>query len=732
MKRLLTLIISISIGTSLWATHIVGGDIHYEYLGDDQYRVILKVYRDCGTSGTGFDNVADVGLYLGTELQFTIPMNLSDATTSFLPIDTGDPCLDPPDGLCVAEAIYEEIVDIPYQEGTFHLTYQRCCRNTTLVNCESNDDIGMTVTTQIPDQQVWGDNSTPGFVNFPPVVICLNEPFVFDHSAFDPDGDSLYYRMCNPLLTNVAGFEINTPGPPPYPELQFYPEYSWDYPLDADPAFSIDAATGLLTGTPTQLGQYVVGICVEEYRNGELMTVTNRDFQFNIALCSQDIVANVPDEEPCQGLDIDFSNLSVGELWSWDFGDLTTEGDTSSVFEPSYSYPDSGSYTITLIVNPGFACADTTTVEVFAFEPITADFALQDEWCENGVANFDFIVEGEYTDDATFDWEFEGGNPSTDNGFDPDAAEWTDVGTYTVTVNIWDHFCEASYSEEIEVTPPPIAAIAEQTEFCGGLTVDFSNLSQNASEYVWDFGEPGIDDISLEENPSHTYLDYGEYQVLLVADPETDCEDIDTLFFLVLPEDPIEFDFSITPPGLCDTTNMVFMNFTGSGQTDVWWDMGDGNQVIGTPATYVYDSPGLYTVTCHAEHSFCDYEEHESIDIFYGVQAIDRPVRVPNVFSPNADTKNDRFRVFYAGETPDIYPPGYNIFDFLENFSMKIYDRWGVLMHDSDAGDGGIWDGIYRNDPVVEGTYYYIITWQRACLDDGPTTETGELEVLRK
>ena len=732
MKRYLSCILFSLFFLPVSATHIVGGDMFYEYLGNDQYRVVLNVYRDCLTGVSGFDNIAHVGVYNGSSLVTTLEMPLSNATVTELPAGTGDPCLIPP-AVCVEEAIYDEIFEIPYEAGMLTLVWQRCCRNTTLVNCDSNDDLGITITTQIPDRMVWGDNSSPDFINFPPIIICHSEPFVFDHSAFDPDGDSLVYKFCNPLLGPFQFGVITNPTAPPYDELIFLPGYSFDYPLDAAPAFGIDFESGLLTGTPTQLGQFVFGICVEEYRNGNLMTSSNRDFQFNIAFCSNEFNAVIAEEDPCQGLDITFGNDSSGDIWSWDFGDLTLDSDTSNIFEPEYSFPDSGAYMVTLVVNPGFDCADTTTMEILAYESFDASMTIVDDWCDLAISYYDFNAEGNYTSDATYDWTFEGGEPGEADDSNPDPVWWNTPGSYDITLVINDHFCEDDTTFSVDIIPPPLAIIEEQTVFCDGLTVDFNNLSINASEFVWDFGEPGIDDISLEENPSHTYGDYGTYQVLLLADPETDCEHMDTVLFVLNPPDPIDFDFAVSAPDICDTTNFVIGSFNGTGADNVWWEMGDGTTLQGTQIEYFYEESGQYTITCYAEHEFCDYQEDESIDVSYGLQPIDRPVLVPNVFSPNNDGKNDRFRLFYAGESdiPNLYPEGFNIYDMLESYSIKIYNRWGVLMHDS-ASDGGIWDGVYKNDEVADGTYYYIITWQRSCLDSSVTTQTGEVEVLRK
>ena len=50
------------------ATHIIGGEIYYDHLGGDQYRVFLKLYRDCGpgnVNNTQYDAAATIGVFGG-------------------------------------------------------------------------------------------------------------------------------------------------------------------------------------------------------------------------------------------------------------------------------------------------------------------------------------------------------------------------------------------------------------------------------------------------------------------------------------------------------------------------------------------------------------------------------------------------------------------------------------------------------------------------------------------
>jgi hypothetical protein len=74
----------------------------------------------------------------------------------------------------------------------------------------------------------------------------------------------------------------------------------------------------------------------------------------------------------CNGFNVDFDNLSFSNLpgatsYFWDFGVDSLQSDTSRLFEPTYTYPDTGRYEVTLVVNGGNPCADTAKVDFYVY-----------------------------------------------------------------------------------------------------------------------------------------------------------------------------------------------------------------------------------------------------------------------------------------------------------------------------------------------------------------------------
>jgi PKD repeat protein len=72
----------------------------------------------------------------------------------------------------------------------------------------------------------------------------------------------------------------------------------------------------------------------------------------------------------------------------------------------------------------------------------------------------------------------------------------------------------ACKTDEPEPSDDPIASFQFEVDVDNFLLVAFSNFSQNAVSYAWDFGDGNT---STEESPSHTYAEAGTFTVTLTA-----------------------------------------------------------------------------------------------------------------------------------------------------------------------------------------------------------------------
>src|SRR5258705_815100 len=230
---------------SAWATHIVGGELNYRYLGGNNYEIRLTVYRDCATGIPPFDDPASIGILDATGNLVSVPFTFTgiynftsytnaafdNNTSGYLihpndsqavPASIIDPCLIPPTNICYSVCHYIDTINLPPLAGGYQLVYQRCCRNSSIINIVGPLNVGGTYNAFIPDPAITTVNSNPVFNNWPPTFICSNQPFNFDHSATDYDGDSLVYVLCDPL----DGATTLTPMPQP-PLLPPYTPVTW-------------------------------------------------------------------------------------------------------------------------------------------------------------------------------------------------------------------------------------------------------------------------------------------------------------------------------------------------------------------------------------------------------------------------------------------------------------------------------------------------------------------------
>lgn len=466
----------------------------------------MKLYRECSehyeTVNCGnqpiadFDSLIFVTVYNSNNIlvkNFVMPIQQRDTIDN----NTYNICLYAPPGVCVEQATYQENFWLDDLPGGYTVTYERCCRNWEITNivlppippCDNQPDVGAAWSLTIPDTSQAVCNSSPVFNKYPPTIICWNAPFVYDHSATDADGDSLVYELCTAFEfnNNVYGAAPNPSLPPNY----FFPVpyisgYSGAYPIDALPAdsFKIDSQTGLLTGTPTDTGVYVVAICVSEYRNGVLLSTNKRDFVFNIAVCLEDAnlqFTSAPDSCENFTMYFDYGGKPVASF-NWNFGVDTSVTDTSTMENPAYIFPATGIYPVTLIVNEDYSCADTLTKTVFLPGPLVAGYTWQKVCAFDTVKFFDNSDTNAFSGPVTnWEWIFGDGKKDT---IQYTSHSYAENKVYSASLIITtSKGCKDTVENPVDFYPLPIVNAGLDVYVSAGEETQL--LASGALTYAW-------------------------------------------------------------------------------------------------------------------------------------------------------------------------------------------------------------------------------------------------------
>jgi gliding motility-associated-like protein len=613
------------------ASHIIGGEIYYDYLGNNNYRIYIAIYRDCNSTGAPFDTPMILTVFNAANQQYQnheVPFTGSQN----LPVIFSNPCVSPPNNICAERSIYQQVINLPPSPGGYTVSYQRCCRGPNVTNLNNPEDTGLTLATHITGTASNAlVNSSPRFTNYPPLVLCNNENLNFDHSATDPDGDQLIYE----LVTPFAGATDFQPAPnpipaPPYNQVGWATGFNAIGPLGTAANITINPDTGHLFADPEMLGLFVVGIRVRELRNGVEIGSTTRDFLFRVVNCIINLQASVTPQEDmvtfvsyCQGTTVTFDNQSFGgSTYAWDFGVPNITTDVSTAFEPTYNFPGPGIYNIRLIVNPGWPCTDTSVQVFHVYEHMDIDYTVPDSVC---IVNNSFDFDGHFAGPAlsTFDWNF-GPNASisASTQLDVNNVSFDTAGFITVTLSSDFETCHETFTDSIYIYPEVIAGFNMPTNIeCQGLTVTFTNTSQSTQVFDWDFGVVGsITDVSTAVNPTFTFPTSGTYTIRLIAHSAGPaCTD--TIFHTISVYEPLSVSFVHTD-SLCITGNSFNFDgsMTGPAITVFNWDFGP-NASLATATTLdvsnvVFDTSGILPITLTAMHHNCIATATSTIRIF--------------------------------------------------------------------------------------------------------------------
>jgi len=607
------------------ASHIVGGVMTYECLGNNDYQINLTIYRDCNGAGAPFDQVAPIGVFNANGNLLNV-FSASFPGSTPVPIIINNPCLITPPNVCVERADYQVIINLPPLAGGYTIAYQRCCRNGSALNIVNPINMGSTYMVEIPDPGLATCNSSPTFNNPPPVMMCNGFEFTYDLSATDIDGDSLVYEFGDPInggnQTNPAP---NPPTSPPYTTIPWNTGYTTNNQIPSNPQFTINPQTGFLSGTPTVNGFYTFAIKIKEYRNGVLISEVVRDFLLIVTTCSTNTVADIsPQTTLCTGLTINFNNNSINaSLFHWDFGDVNSPNNTSTAVNPTHTFSDTGTYTIMLIANPGYFCADTSYQTYVIREAINPSFLPQNTQCLNG-NSFTFNALGNFSPNAIYAWDFTASASPQNSSSDQQQVTYNATGNFLVSLTVQDFGCTETYMDTVEILPSPAAQIVPQSVFCDGLISSFSNASTSATSYLWNFGD---NNTSTLANPTHTYQDSGTYNVMLVANQSNVCYDTTFATFNIYPELTISFP---TQQGQCLPNNLFNLSAQGNFNANavINWDFGSlatSTNTIGKSATVSFPDTGFYPVSVTVQNYGCEGTYNDTLGVYL--------VPTPNFFA---------------------------------------------------------------------------------------------------
>ena len=259
MKKIFILILLFLSCLNLFATHNRAGEITYEHISGNTYKITLITYTYTPSAAN--------------ESRDVLTMQWGDDTSTEIPRIS-------------IEYLPDEIQKNTYVRnhtfpgpGVYQIVMSDPNRNEGIINIPESVTVVFTIRTTLKIDPAIGHNNTPIMLNPPIDKAALHQIFIHNPNAFDPDGDSISYKLSICLGPNAV------------------PINGYTYP-SASISLTVDEVTGdFIWNTPIQIGEYNVAMEIEEWRNGVKIGSIIRDMQIEVEETDNNppIIATLPD-----------------------------------------------------------------------------------------------------------------------------------------------------------------------------------------------------------------------------------------------------------------------------------------------------------------------------------------------------------------------------------------------------------------------------------------------------
>lgn len=313
---------------------------------------------------------------------------------------------------------------------------------------------------------------------------------------------------------------------------------------------------------------------------------------------------------PCLGQAAGFAIAASVPAYTnqiWNFG---TNNDSSILANPNYTFNQTGNYNVKLSVTDVYGCNGDTTQTIFISPLPIANFSF-DTVCFGDSTSFIDLSFDSTTNITTWSWSFGDNSTSTDTNA---IHLYNNSGYFTANLKVTNFYgCFDSISKQLIVDSIPFVNFTTNNVCLGNINT-FNDLSQTTGAIInnwqWNYGDGNTDTI---QNPQHTYLSSGVFNVNLNVTKSNGCSNDTTISLLVhkLPKP----DFSVN--SVCVNNSLTFYaNDTATMAVNWQWNFGDGTTDSIQNPNHTYYNSGNYNINLLvSDTNLCEADTTKSIFI---------------------------------------------------------------------------------------------------------------------
>ncbi len=377
----------------------------------------------------------------------------------------------------------------------------------------------------------------------------------------------------------------------------------------------------------------------------------------------------------------------------WDFNDGTFDNNKNATGK---SYSTVGRKLVKMLATTDKGCKDSLVKEIEVFAVPQSSFTINNttQCLQNNLFIFSNTSNENGANAVTYNWGILGKTVVTHTGTNIPNQVMADTGTYRVGLLASSkEGCMNASEQSIYVAETPKVSILGK-DACVGEEIQFNSaliLNKGIPAYNWAFGDGSL---SVVANPKHTYMAQGNFTVKLSVTSNFGCKGDANDYPVQAFEKP---KASFTSEYLLSKgmeTDWRF-DFTGKGAQNYEWYFEDGQvDYVAGPIYKTFDRTGNFKVRLIASTAN-GCKDSTSALIFLKPELL---MWIPNAFSPNVDGLNESF--------------GPNMTFGLNKYSMKVFDRWGNILWQTENPEEK-WKGIDKDGvQVIEGMYGYEIVFR--------------------